>query len=187
MWFIFLAAIAAWMIGVEKLVSLICISSSRRKFLQFAGCLYQDSGSVIGKTGFENYDFLLEQIRENLKNNRCGCKGILREFLIGTVPLLNSHFSTMSVWISIAPLLGLLGTVIGMVKTFKTIMVFGTGNPSLTAEGISVALLTTQAGLISAFPSMLFHNYLRGRTNALVSEILKDCEQIVSKTNTLLT
>lgn len=187
MWFIFLAATVAWMIGVEKLVSLINISSSRRKFLRFADCLFRDSNSAVGKTGFENYDLLLEQLRKNLKSNQCGCKGALREFLIGTVPLLNKHFSTMSVWISIAPLLGLLGTVIGLVKTFKVIMVFGIGNPSLTAEGISVALLTTQAGLIAAFPSIIFHNYLRGKKNDLVSKILKDCEQITSKTHSLLT
>lgn len=184
MWLIFLAAIVAWMIGVEKLVSLISFSSARKKFLRFADCLYRDRDSGIGKTGFENYDLLLEQLRENLKSNRC-YKGILREFLIGTVPLLNRHFSTMSVWISIAPLLGLLGTVIGMVKTFRVIMIFGIGNPGLTAEGISVALLTTQAGLISAFPTMIFHNYLREKKNELVSELLKDCEQITSKTNTL--
>lgn len=187
MWFIFLAAIIAWMIGFEKLISLIRFSSSRKKFLRFADCLYRDSGSGIGKTGFDNYDLLLEQLREKLKSNRCGCKGILREFLIGTVPLLNRHFSTMSVWISIAPLLGLLGTVIGMVKTFRIITVFGIGNPGLTAEGISVALLTTQAGLISAFPSMIFHNYLKGKKNDLVSKIIKDCEQIISRTDTLPT
>ncbi len=187
MWFIFLAAIVAWMIGVEKLVSLRSFSCSRRKFLRFADCLYRNNDSGIGKTGFENYDLLLEQLRENLKSSRCGCKRILREFLIGTVPYLNRHLSTMSVWISIAPLLGLLGTVIGMVKTFKVIMVFGIGNPSLTAEGISVALLTTQAGLISAFPSMFFHNYLRGKKNNLISDILNDCEQIISKANNMLT
>lgn len=187
MWLIFLAAIVAWMIGAEKLVSLINFSSSRKNFLRFANCLFQDNNSGIGKTGFENYDILLEQLRENLKSNRLAFKGVLREFLIGTVPHLNRHFSTMSVWISIAPLLGLLGTVIGMVQTFRVIMVFGIGNPSLTAEGISVALLTTQAGLIAAFPSMFFHNYLRAKKNALVSIILKDCEQIISKSNSLST
>ncbi len=187
MWFIFLAAIVAWMIGVEKLISLINFSSSRKKFLLFAECLFRNSESEIGKTGFENYDMLLEQLRENLKNNRLAFKGVLREFLIGTVPHLNRHFSTMSVWISIAPLLGLLGTVMGMVQTFRVIMVYGIGNPNLTAEGISVALLTTQAGLIAAFPSMFFHNYLRAKKNALVLIILKDCEQIISKKNSLST
>jgi len=56
---------------------------------------------------------------------------------------------------TIAPLLGLLGTVMGMVHTFETIQRFGFGNPALLADGISEALLTTQAGLLVAFPLLL--------------------------------
>ncbi len=187
MWIIFLAAVIAWMIGVEKLVSLSSFSLSRRKFLQYVDYLYRNNENHIGKTGFENYDILLEQLKQSLKTQGAGCKGMLREFLIATVPFLNRHLSTMSVWISIAPLLGLLGTVIGMITTFRVIVDFGIGNPSLTAEGISVALLTTQAGLISAFPSMIFHNYLNGKKNALITDILKDCEQVKNKLNSFQT
>jgi biopolymer transport protein ExbB len=61
---------------------------------------------------------------------------------------------------SIAPMLGLLGTVTGMVHTFETIQQFGFGNPVLLADGISEALLTTQAGLLVAFPLMLAYNHL---------------------------
>lgn len=60
-------------------------------------------------------------------------------------------------------MLGLLGTVSGMVHTFETIQLFGFGNPVLLADGISEALLTTQAGLLVAFPLMLAYNYLEGR------------------------
>jgi biopolymer transport protein ExbB len=60
-------------------------------------------------------------------------------------------------------MLGLLGTVSGMVHTFETIQLFGFGNPVLMADGISEALLTTQAGLLVAFPLMLAYNYLAGR------------------------
>ncbi|HEX3020381.1 MAG TPA: MotA/TolQ/ExbB proton channel family protein [Chitinispirillaceae bacterium] len=183
MWIIFFAAVVAWMTGVEKLVSLIRFSFSRRKFLRFADSLCHNYCSKTGKTGFENYDLLLDQLRNSLQTNGYGCKDMLREFLISTVPFLEKHFSTMSVWISIAPLLGLLGTVVGMVETFNVITDFGIGNPSLTAEGISVALLTTQAGLISAFPAMIFHNYLLEKKDALISVILKDCEQIINKVN----
>lgn len=74
---------------------------------------------------------------------------------------------TIAVCASVAPMLGLLGTVTGMVHTFETIQQFGFGNPVLLADGISEALLTTQAGLLVAFPLMLAHNYLTeaiGRT-----------------------
>ncbi|MDR2999875.1 MAG: MotA/TolQ/ExbB proton channel family protein [Fibromonadaceae bacterium] len=62
---------------------------------------------------------------------------------------------------TVAPLLGLLGTVMGMVHTFNTIERFGFGNPALLADGISEALLTTQAGLLVAFPLLLANTYLK--------------------------
>jgi biopolymer transport protein ExbB/TolQ len=64
---------------------------------------------------------------------------------------------------AIAPMLGLLGTVMGMVDTFDTISRFGFGNPTLLADGISEALLTTQAGLLIAFPLLLACDFLERR------------------------
>lgn len=60
---------------------------------------------------------------------------------------------------SIAPLLGLLGTVVGMIKVFAAIMIHGVGDPGILAGGISEALLTTAAGLTVAIPSLIFHRY----------------------------
>ena len=76
---------------------------------------------------------------------------------------LSKSLRTISTCAAIAPMLGLLGTVSGMVHTFETIQLFGFGNPVLLADGISEALLTTQAGLLVAFPLMLAYNYLAGR------------------------
>lgn len=76
---------------------------------------------------------------------------------------LSKSLRTISTCAAIAPMLGLLGTVSGMVHTFETIRLFGFGNPVLLADGISEALLTTQAGLLVAFPLMLAYNYLSGR------------------------
>jgi flagellar motor component MotA len=64
---------------------------------------------------------------------------------------------------AVAPMLGLLGTVMGMVHTFETIERFGFGNPVLMADGISEALLTTQAGLIVAFPLLFANAYIKRR------------------------
>ena len=60
----------------------------------------------------------------------------------------------------VAPLLGLLGTVTGMVQTFKVITIYGNQNPVLMADGISEALITTQSGLVIAFPIMLLNHKL---------------------------
>lgn len=69
---------------------------------------------------------------------------------------------------SITPLLGLLGTVIGMIKVFTVITTMGVGDPSILSEGISEALLTTAAGLTVAIPSLMFHRYFRGRIDDLI-------------------
>ncbi len=73
---------------------------------------------------------------------------------------LSKSLKTISTCAALAPMMGLLGTVSGMVHTFETIQQFGFGNPVLLADGISEALLTTQAGLLVAFPLMLAYNYL---------------------------
>ncbi|ADL24883.1 MotA/TolQ/ExbB proton channel family protein [Fibrobacter succinogenes subsp. succinogenes S85] len=80
---------------------------------------------------------------------------------------LSKSLKTIVTCASIAPLLGLLGTVSGMVHTFETIKQFGFGNPVLLADGISEALLTTQAGLLVAFPLMLVYNYLESRVDSI--------------------
>lgn len=75
---------------------------------------------------------------------------------------------------AISPLLGLLGTVIGMVKVFAAITVNGVGNPAVLAGGISEALVTTAAGLCVAIPSLIGYRYLRGRVDSLVVRMEKE-------------
>jgi biopolymer transport protein ExbB len=72
-----------------------------------------------------------------------------------------NRLSVIEVLAAVAPLLGLLGTVLGMIETFGVISVFGTGNPRALAGGISVALITTQAGLLVAIPGMFLAGRLR--------------------------
>ena len=74
----------------------------------------------------------------------------------------------------VSPLLGLLGTVIGMVKVFAAITANGVGNPGILAGGISEALITTAAGLTVAIPSLIGYRYLRGRVDSLVVHMEKE-------------
>ncbi len=74
--------------------------------------------------------------------------------------LLDRHLPMISILAAVAPLLGLLGTVSGMVHTFEVITEFGNSNPVLLADGISEALMTTQSGLLIAFPLVLFKHQL---------------------------
>jgi len=81
---------------------------------------------------------------------------------------LERYLNTLGTIASITPLLGLLGTVIGMIKVFAAIMTAGVGNPAVLAGGISEALITTAAGLSVAIPSLMFHRYFGGRVERLV-------------------
>jgi len=81
---------------------------------------------------------------------------------------LERYLNTLGTIASITPLLGLLGTVIGMIKVFTAITTAGVGDPGVLAHGISEALITTAAGLAVAIPSLIFHRYLSGKVNMLV-------------------
>ncbi len=79
--------------------------------------------------------------------------------------------NTLGTIAGIAPLLGLLGTVIGMINVFAAIINFGVGDPTKLAGGISQALITTAAGLTVAIPAYAFFRYFQGRVNAYVVDI----------------
>ena len=87
----------------------------------------------------------------------------------------------MKVLSVIAPLLGLLGTVTGMILTFQQITLFGTGDPKLMAGGISQALVTTMLGLIMAIPLTLLHSILRDRSKALVQVIEEESAGLIAQ------
>jgi biopolymer transport protein ExbB len=87
---------------------------------------------------------------------------------------LERYLSPLGTIAAITPLLGLLGTVIGMIKVFAAITESGVGNPGVLAGGISEALITTAAGLTVAIPSVIAYRYLRGRVDGLVVQMEKE-------------
>jgi biopolymer transport protein ExbB len=93
---------------------------------------------------------------------------------------LNRGLATVAVLAAVSPLLGLLGTVTGMIETFQSITLFGTGDPKLMSGGISQALVTTQMGLSVAIPLVLFHSLLVGRANRLIERLGKYSSDIVT-------
>lgn len=92
----------------------------------------------------------------------------LDEAIMKEVPALEARLSFIKLLAAVGPLLGLLGTVTGMIATFQSITLFGTGDPKLMAGGISMALVTTVQGLCVAIPMVLIHGYLATRSKALV-------------------
>lgn len=104
--------------------------------------------------------------------NRGHSREIMKESIEETgrqvVLELERYLNTLGTIASITPLLGLLGTVIGMIKVFSAITTHGIGDPTVLAGGISEALITTAAGLSVAIPSLMFYRHFRGRVDELV-------------------
>ncbi len=97
----------------------------------------------------------------------------LDEAIMKEIPRLERFQGMIKVIAGVAPLLGLLGTVVGMIKTFQSITLFGTGDPKLMADGISQALVTTVAGLCVAIPMVFMHAIVSGKSRAL-TEVLEE-------------
>lgn len=81
---------------------------------------------------------------------------------------LERYLNTLGTVAAVAPLLGLLGTVVGMIRVFTEITVQGTGNANALAGGISEALITTAAGLVVAIPALVMHRYFTGKIDTIV-------------------
>ena len=95
------------------------------------------------------------------------------------IPVLERNLSTLSTIGNITPLLGLLGTVFGMVKAFNVIAVMGVGKPEALAGGISEALLTTAFGLSIAIPTIVVYNYLSHRVDKLIRDMEVNCVDLI--------
>ncbi len=92
----------------------------------------------------------------------------LDEAILKELPPLRRGLGTLSLLAAIAPLLGLLGTVTGIIDTFQAITLFGTGDPRVMSGGISQALVTTVMGLVAAIPLLLLHSFLSTKSNRLI-------------------
>ncbi len=90
---------------------------------------------------------------------------ILDETVVRLISKLDSHLAIIRILAGVAPLLGLLGTVTGMMGTFDVITIFGTGNAKAMAGGISVALITTQTGLMVSIPGLYMSGFLSKRAH----------------------
>jgi biopolymer transport protein ExbB len=124
----------------------------------------------------KNKESLVASIIDSFKNvgtNRenGNALGILKDHISGHVHKLEFGLNTIKIIASIAPLLGLLGTVIGILSAFRVIAQDGLSNPSLFAGGISMALITTVGGLIVAIPHYIGYNYLVGVLDDLEIEL----------------
>ena len=114
---------------------------------------------------------LVAAFMENRSGSSTLDRFILDETVLKTNRSLDDYLGTIGALAAVAPLMGLLGTVIGMIVTFDVLAVFGTGNPRAMSGGISEALITTQTGLLVAIPGLYMKSFLDRRAHKLKQRV----------------
>ncbi|MFH1760904.1 MAG: MotA/TolQ/ExbB proton channel family protein, partial [bacterium] len=99
--------------------------------------------------------------------------------LLDQLPKLSRFLNLIATLGTLMPMLGLLGTVTGMIATFKVIALQGTGDAQAMADGISEALITTQAGLVAAIPIILGHTFLSNRLSRIVAVVKESTARVM--------
>jgi biopolymer transport protein ExbB len=147
---------------------------------RFAGSLSQWAKNLSKKERRTAVGQVLERIWEARAGGREAMENVLDEEMKYVRPQIDHGLDSMQVLAASAPLLGLVGTVSGMVHTFEAISIFGTNNPSYMSEGISEALVCTQNGLIAALPIMFAHMLLAARRNRIESLTMKTGQRLIN-------
>lgn len=104
----------------------------------------------------------------------------LDEAIMKETPSIEAGINIIKIFAAIAPLLGLLGTVVGMIETFQQITLFGTGDPKIMAGSISMALVTTALGLIAALPLIFLHAVVHARSKSIVHVLEEQSAGIIA-------
>jgi len=107
-------------------------------------------------------------------------ESVLDETIQGSLKPLDRNMSSLQIIAVVAPLLGLLGTVTGMIATFQMITIYGSGDPRLMSGGISEALVTTEYGLMIAIPVILVHGYFQSRNNRIINTLQEKSMMLVN-------
>lgn len=114
---------------------------------------------------------ILQTCIEYRSHDRHGCERAVREIIYHEIPVVNRNINTVAVIAGAAPLLGLLGTISGMITLFAAVTHYGTGDPKFLAGGISEALITAKTGLAIAIPSLFLHDWLKSGKESLFAEM----------------
>jgi len=146
------------LIGVFKIVQLTMVAGKMRS--QLNNIDNPSSSNPLGR--------ILTVYKANKQADTESLELKLDEAILKELPSIESGINIIKIFAAIAPLLGLLGTVLGMIATFQQITLFGTGDPRIMAGSISMALVTTAQGIIAALPLILMHSIVAGRSKSIV-------------------
>ncbi len=150
--------IVGFLIAIVRLVDLSITSGKIKKQLKNTGNASTDN--PLGR--------ILKVYQDNKAQDVENLELKLDEAILRETPRIEAGINIIKILAAIAPLLGLLGTVVGMINTFQQITLFGTGDPKIMAGSISMALVTTALGLIAALPLILVHAIVHGRSKSII-------------------
>jgi len=167
---IILLAITGLVIAVMRLVSL---SATLKKIVQQKQNSNITSDNPLGR--------VLAVFEQNRQVDTDTLEKRIDEAVLTEIPHLERAVSTIKILAAIAPLLGLLGTVTGMIGTFQSITLFGTGDPRLMSSGISQALVTTVLGLTAAIPLIFLHSLVLSKSKACIAILEEQGAGIVAQ------
>ncbi|MBN1625669.1 MAG: DUF3450 family protein [Deltaproteobacteria bacterium] len=176
MYFIFAVACLAALIAIERTIVLGSKSRASEKVINEIKELakqnkYKEARDYCSLKSRVPTCQMLEGVLQHEGESQEVLENSLQESILKILPKLERWLGALSLLGAIAPLLGLLGTVTGMITVFQVITTAGTGDPRLMAGGISEALLTTQFGLILAVPVMLIHHLLERQVDGIIYDM----------------
>ncbi len=158
------------LIALERLISLVFIGAKVGRQLKST---IASSDNPLGR---------VMQVKDNNPNLDTETLELkLSESILREVPKLSKRLTLIKIISVVAPLIGLLGTVTGMINTFQAITLFGTGDPKLMAGGISQALVTTVLGLVVAIPMVFIFAYLNGRSRNIVNILQQESTGLIAE------
>jgi biopolymer transport protein ExbB len=180
---IILCSVAAMAIIVERIWGLrrqrICPRHLVEQIWQWAKNGHLDVARVSALRAGSPLGQVLAAGLLNLQHSREIMKESIEEAGRHVVLELEKYLNTLGTIAAVTPLLGLYGTVLGMIKIFSSISSSGVGNPAVLAGGISQALITTVAGLTVAIPSLMAHRYFQRKVDELVSTMEQEALKMV--------
>lgn len=163
--------IIALLLSLERFITLTLVGGKVKKQAANAGSA--DTGNPLGR--------VLQVYHDNKDIDAETLQLKLDEAILKEQPAINARIAFIKIISMVAPLLGLLGTVIGMIVTFQAITLFGTGDPKTMAGGISQALITTVLGLTVAIPTVLLHSIVDSRAKGILHILTEQSAGLVAE------
>ncbi|MGL5123650.1 MAG: MotA/TolQ/ExbB proton channel family protein [Fusobacteriaceae bacterium] len=187
MWVLFIMSIIASSIVIEKILYLLKTEKRyhrifKQKVVYLVGEGKMEAAIKLSKTENNAIGRTLAEFltRVNLNGDFHHFEQLIKEIEFKELGGIERHLHILGIIATTSPMIGLLGTVTGMISAFTQMSAAGGGGASLVAKGISIALITTASGLIVAIPSMITYNLLIAKTEEISEEIDKITTSIVN-------